>query len=300
MPPAARRVCAAPSLGHDRSRHPGADAIGAAELSPIAALAGRARHHACWRRRRPSRPTGLPPRRARATASPSSARAPASTTPSSPPISTRERVRLVAMDMDSTLITIECIDEIADMLGIKPQVAAITAARCAARSTFAKASRSASRCWRDCRSTALERVYDERLQLSPGAERMIAGFAAVGAKTLLVSGGFTFFTDRLQARLGLDSAAVEHAGDRRRPTDRPRDRADRRRAGEGGAARGRCSGARARTAGSRSRSATARTTCRCCAPPTSRSPITRSRSCAREATYAIDHCGLDAVLNLFA
>jgi len=51
---------------------------------------------------------------------------------------------------------------------------------------------------------ALESVYDERLQLSPGAERMLAGFAAVGARTALLSGGFTFFTDRLKARLGLD------------------------------------------------------------------------------------------------
>jgi phosphoserine phosphatase len=66
-------------------------------------------------------------------------------------------------------------------------------------------------------TAALARVYDERLRLSPGAERMLAGFARAGAKTLLVSGGFTFFTERLKARLGLDHAVastLEIAGGR--------------------------------------------------------------------------------------
>jgi phosphoserine phosphatase len=117
----------------------------------------------------------------------------------------RADVRLVAMDMDSTLITIECIDEIADMLGIKPQVAAITAATMRGEIDFQQSLTRRVALLAGLPVTALERVYDERLALSPGAERMLAGFAAVGAKTLLVSGGFTFFTDRLKSRLALDA-----------------------------------------------------------------------------------------------
>jgi phosphoserine phosphatase len=113
-------------------------------------------------------------------------------------------VRLVAMDMDSTLITIECIDEIADMQGIKPEVALITASAMRGEIEFAESLRQRVALLAGLPAAALERVYDERLQLSPGAERMLAGFAAAGAKTALLSGGFTFFTDRLKARLKLD------------------------------------------------------------------------------------------------
>ncbi len=116
-------------------------------------------------------------------------------------------VRLVAMDMDSTLITIECVDEIADMLGIKPQVAAITASAMRGEIEFAESLRRRVGLLAGLPVSALDRVYDERLQLSPGAERMLAGFAAAGAKTALLSGGFTFFTDRLKARLNLDHTA---------------------------------------------------------------------------------------------
>jgi len=114
------------------------------------------------------------------------------------------QVRLVAMDMDSTLITIECIDEIADMQGIKPEVALITAATMRGEIEFAESLRRRVSLLAGLPVAALERVYDERLRLSPGAERMLSGFAAVGAKTALLSGGFTFFTDRLKARLNLD------------------------------------------------------------------------------------------------
>jgi phosphoserine phosphatase len=114
------------------------------------------------------------------------------------------QVRLVAMDMDSTLIAIECIDEIADMQGIKPEVALITAAAMRGEIEFAESLRRRVSLLAGLPVSALERVYDERLQLSPGATRMLAGFAAVGAKTALLSGGFTFFTDRLKARLNLD------------------------------------------------------------------------------------------------
>jgi len=112
--------------------------------------------------------------------------------------------RLVAMDMDSTLITIECIDEIADMQGLKPQVAEITEAAMRGELDFAESLRRRVALLEGLDATALERVYEERLQLSPGAERMLRAVQAAGLKTLLVSGGFTYFTDRLKQRLGLD------------------------------------------------------------------------------------------------
>ena len=115
-----------------------------------------------------------------------------------------ERVRLVAMDMDSTLITIECIDEIADLRGIKPQIAAVTASAMRGEIDFRESLRRRVELLAGLEVTALGRVYDERLRLSPGAERMLAGFVRAGAQTLLVSGGFTFFTERLKERLGLD------------------------------------------------------------------------------------------------
>ena len=115
-----------------------------------------------------------------------------------------DEFRLVAMDMDSTLITIECIDEIADMQGLKPQVAAITEAAMRGELDFAESLRRRVALLEGLDAAALEQVYDERLRLSPGAERMLQAVQAAGLKTLLVSGGFTYFTDRLKARLGLD------------------------------------------------------------------------------------------------
>lgn len=112
-------------------------------------------------------------------------------------------VRVVAMDMDSTLITIECIDEIADMLGIKPDVASITERAMRGEIDFRASLSQRVALLKGLPLTALERVYTERLQLSPGAEQMLARFHAAGARSLLVSGGFTFFTDRLKSRLAL-------------------------------------------------------------------------------------------------
>jgi phosphoserine phosphatase len=112
--------------------------------------------------------------------------------------------RLVAMDMDSTLITIECIDEIADMQGLKPQVAEITEAAMRGEIEFNESLTRRVALWKGLDAGALQRVYDERLQLSPGAENMLKAVQAAGLKTLLVSGGFTFFTDRMKARLNLD------------------------------------------------------------------------------------------------
>ncbi len=111
---------------------------------------------------------------------------------------------LLAMDMDSTLITIECIDEIADMQGLKPQVAAITEAAMRGEIAFAESLRQRVALLAGLDAQALQRVYQERLRLSPGAETLLAAVKAADIKTLLVSGGFTFFTDHLRARLGLD------------------------------------------------------------------------------------------------
>lgn len=125
--------------------------------------------------------------------------------------------RLVAMDMDSTLITIECIDELADIAGIKPRVAVITRMAMRGEIGFAESLIRRVEMLAGLPETSLERVYDDRLLLSHGAERMLDGLKAGGLTTLLVSGGFSFFTDRLKARLGLDYAysnRLEIAGGR--------------------------------------------------------------------------------------
>ncbi|MGB5081778.1 MAG: phosphoserine phosphatase SerB [Burkholderiales bacterium] len=111
---------------------------------------------------------------------------------------------LVAMDMDSTLITIECIDEIADLQGVKPQVAAITASAMRGEIEYHESLRRRLALLAGLDEGALQRVYDERLRLSPGAERMLERLRSLAIKTLLVSSGFTFFTERLKARLALD------------------------------------------------------------------------------------------------
>jgi phosphoserine phosphatase len=116
-----------------------------------------------------------------------------------------EDFAVVAMDMDSTLITIECIDEIADMQGLKPQVAKITEAAMRGELEFRDSLTRRVALLAGLDASALQRVYDERLRLSPGAEKMLAAVRAAGLKTLLVSGGFTFFTDRMKARLQLDT-----------------------------------------------------------------------------------------------
>ncbi len=112
--------------------------------------------------------------------------------------------KLLVTDMDSTLITIECIDEIADMQGLKPQVAAITEAAMRGEIEFRESLTRRVALLKGLDASALQRVFDERLQLSPGAVALLAGVKAAGMKTVLISGGFTFFTDRLREQLGLD------------------------------------------------------------------------------------------------
>ena len=111
---------------------------------------------------------------------------------------------LVAMDMDSTLITIECIDELADIRGIKSQVTAITASAMGGEIEYHESLRRRLALLEGLDETALARVYEERLKLSPGAERMLGRLRSLGIKTLLVSSGFSYFTERLKIRLSLD------------------------------------------------------------------------------------------------
>jgi phosphoserine phosphatase len=115
--------------------------------------------------------------------------------------------KLAAFDMDSTLINIECVDEIADAAGRKAEVAAITEAAMRGDITDYKDSlRRRVALLKGVPASALEAVYAERLQLNPGVEDTIAAFKAAGIQLLLVSGGFTFFTDRIRDRLGFDFA----------------------------------------------------------------------------------------------
>jgi phosphoserine phosphatase len=113
--------------------------------------------------------------------------------------------KLIAFDMDSTLINIECVDEIADAAGRKPEVAAITEAAMRGEITDYKDSlRQRVALLRGVTVADMEQVLTQRLQLNPGAEALVKACKAAGLKVLLVSGGFTYFTDRVRDRLGID------------------------------------------------------------------------------------------------
>jgi phosphoserine phosphatase len=113
-------------------------------------------------------------------------------------------LKLLAMDMDSTLITIECIDELGDLAGRKAEVAAITAKAMRGELDFPASLKKRVAALAGLAEKALSEVYETRLRLTPGAERLIEACKRHGVKLLLVSGGFTFFTERLKERLGLD------------------------------------------------------------------------------------------------
>ncbi|MFN3888316.1 MAG: phosphoserine phosphatase SerB [Aquabacterium sp.] len=115
--------------------------------------------------------------------------------------------KAIAFDMDSTLINIECIDEIADAVGRKAEVAAITEAAMRGEITdFKDSLRRRVALLKGVPAEALQAVYDERLKVNPGAPELIDAAKAAGLQTLLVSGGFTFFADRVKARLGMHEA----------------------------------------------------------------------------------------------
>jgi len=123
-----------------------------------------------------------------------------------PPLRLRD-FKLIAFDMDSTLINIECVDEIADAAGRKAEVAAITEAAMRGEITDYKESlRRRVALLAGVSVEHLEHVYRQRLKLNPGAADLVLACKGAGLKVLLVSGGFTFFTDRLRERLALDFA----------------------------------------------------------------------------------------------
>jgi phosphoserine phosphatase len=114
---------------------------------------------------------------------------------------------VLAMDMDSTLINIECIDELADYCGKKTAVSAITEAAMRGEITdFSDSLRRRVALLKGLPLSALQAVLDERLQLNPGAHALIEAAHSNGVQTLLVSGGFTFFSNAVQARLSLTYA----------------------------------------------------------------------------------------------
>lgn len=121
--------------------------------------------------------------------------------------------KVLAMDMDSTLINIECIDEIAAFGGVKEQVASITEA--AMRGEIKDFSESLIRrvaFLKGLSAEVLQSVYEQKLRFNPGAEQLVATAKQAGLKVLLVSGGFTFFTEKLKARIGLDAAHANVLG----------------------------------------------------------------------------------------
>ncbi|MDB5886419.1 MAG: phosphoserine phosphatase [Polaromonas sp.] len=113
--------------------------------------------------------------------------------------------KLIAFDMDSTLINIECIDEIADAVGRKVEVAAITEAAMRGEITdFKDSLRRRVALLKGVRVKDMEAVCRERLRLNPGAAELVRACKAAGLKILLVSGGFTFFADRVKEMLDID------------------------------------------------------------------------------------------------
>ena len=113
-------------------------------------------------------------------------------------------LKLLAMDMDSTLITIECIDELGDLAGRKAEIAAITAQAMRGEIEYRESLRRRVAALAGLPEDSLKSVYEGRLELTPGADALVGACKKHGVKVLLVSGGFTFFTDRLKARLGID------------------------------------------------------------------------------------------------
>jgi len=124
------------------------------------------------------------------------------------PASKLSDFKLIAMDMDSTLLAIESIDEIADMHHIKAEVATITQQAMRGEISFEESLTRRTALLQDLHVDALQQVYDERVKLNPGAEKMLSKAQKSGLKTMVISGGFTFFTERIKAKLKFDYAAA--------------------------------------------------------------------------------------------
>jgi phosphoserine phosphatase len=116
----------------------------------------------------------------------------------------RRRKRLLIADMDSTIINCECLDELADMAGLKQTVSAITERAMKGEIEFAGALRERTGLLKGLKLEALERVWRERIRLNPGAKALVATMKANGARTLLVSSGFTYFSARVAEAAGFD------------------------------------------------------------------------------------------------
>jgi len=113
--------------------------------------------------------------------------------------------KLIAFDMDSTLINIECVDEIADAAGRKAEVSAITEAAMRGEiADYKESLRQRVALLKGVSVASMDEVYHQRLKLNPGAAELVHACKAAGLKVLLVSGGFTFFTDRVRDELGID------------------------------------------------------------------------------------------------
>jgi phosphoserine phosphatase len=120
--------------------------------------------------------------------------------------------RLLVADMDSTMITVECIDELADYAGVKPQVAEITERAMRGELDFAGALKARVALLKGLPETVLARCYDERVRITPGARTLVRTLRARGAKTVLVSGGFTYFAERVAVEIGFDRAVSNRLG----------------------------------------------------------------------------------------
>ena len=116
------------------------------------------------------------------------------------------RKRLLVADMDSTIIGCECLDELADFAGVKAEVAAITERAMRGELEFESALRERVGMIRGLAIAELERCFDERVRLNPGARTLVRSMAASGARCVLVSGGFTFFTSRVAEMAGFHAA----------------------------------------------------------------------------------------------
>jgi phosphoserine phosphatase len=113
-------------------------------------------------------------------------------------------LKLLAMDMDSTLITMETIDELGDLVGKKAEIAAITARAMRGEIDYPESLRQRVSLLKGLPESGLLEVYETRLKLTPGAEPLLSACRKHGVKTLLVSGGFAYFVERLKTRLGID------------------------------------------------------------------------------------------------
>ena len=120
-------------------------------------------------------------------------------------LAANRRKKLLIADMDSTIIGCECIDELADHMGLKPKVAAITERAMRGELDFPSALRERVALLKGLPLEALAQVYAERVRLNPGARELTATMHAHGARTILVSGGFTYFTQRVAEKAGFES-----------------------------------------------------------------------------------------------